>query len=139
MRAKIIDLKAFGDQQMGYLVPIELNEKIPFEVKRAYFLYGMDQKATRGGHAHIIEQEVFVCAKGSCKAIIDQGQGKEEITMNNAEKALFTDTMTWHEFTDFSKDCVLLALSSVNYTPGDTNYITSYEEFLQKIKGVKRY
>ena len=92
----------------------------------------MPQKSTRGGHAHIIEKEVFLCAQGKCTSIIDSGKGKEEIALDSPEKAIFIDTMVWHEFTDFSEDCVLLALSSTPYLPGKTNYIHSYEEFLKK-------
>ena len=128
----MIDLPIFSDKN-GDLIPIELNEKIPFEVKRVYFLKNVPKNSLRGAHAHLIEKEVFICIQGSCKALIDKnGTGKKEIILNSPAQGLFCDTLCWHEFFDFSKDCVLLALSSTNYLPGDINYITSYEDFLKK-------
>lgn len=133
LRMNLINLPVFKDPLAGDLVPIELQEKIPFSVARVYFLKNIPAGITRGAHAHLLEQEVFLCVSGSCTALIDEdGQGKKEIRLDSPQKALFVDTMVWHEFTNFSSDCVLLALSSVPYTPGETNYLTSYAAFQQK-------
>ena len=128
----IINLQSHSGEN-GTLVPIELSDKIPFNVKRVYFLHSVPKNVMRGGHAHKIEKEVFLCVKGSCFAIIDSGNGKEKIALNSPEKAIFIDTMVWHEFIDFSEDCVLLALSSTKYLKGEQNYIYSYEEWKKQL------
>lgn len=127
----MIEFPIFKDKN-GDLIPVELNQKIPFEVKRVYFLRNLPADAVRGSHAHLIEQEVFVCIQGSCVAVIDEnGKGKKEISLDSPIKAIFCDVMCWHEFKDFSDDCVLFAFSSTNYLPGEQNYLCDYEEFLK--------
>ena len=122
---KIIEFPIHTDAR-GTLVPVEFSA-LPFEPKRIYYLY--DSKETRGAHAHLIEEEVFVCIKGKCRALIDpDGTGKQEIWLDNAKKAIYCGTHCWHEFNSFSNDAVLLAISSTPYLPGERNYVMEYEE-----------
>lgn len=130
---KIISLPSFQGTD-GELIPIEFEQEIPFVVQRVYFLRQVPVNITRGQHAHFLEQEVFLCVQGQCTMQLDpDGQGRQEIVLNTPQKAVFVDTMEWHEFSNFSPDCVLLALSSTKYTPGESNYLCDYTEF-QKIK-----
>lgn len=116
----------------GDLIPLEFNDDLPFVPKRVYILKNTPINEIRGAHCHHIEEEIFVCITGSVTAKIDpDGMGKKEILLDDATKAIYVGKKVWHEFDNFSKDAVLLALSSTHYLPGEKNYEYSYEEFLK--------
>jgi len=111
--------------------PVELKDYIDFEVKRVYFITKPEDKT--GAHCHKIEQEFFILQQGTCTAVIDQGNGLEEIKMTAPTSAIYMPAYVWHQFKDFSDDAILLALSSTNYNPDRSDYIEDYEVF----KGIK--
>ena len=106
---------------------VELKDYIDFEVKRVYFITGI--KGSTGAHCHKIEKEFFVLQHGSCMAVIDCGNGLEEIKMDGPTSAVYVPPFVWHHFKDFSSDAVLLALSSTNYNPDRSDYVEDYAEF----------
>ncbi len=119
----------------GSLVPIEFDKNLPFTPKRVYFLHSTPENMIRGAHSHFIEEEIFMCISGKCTAFIDfDGNGKKEIELNSANKAIFVGKNVWHEFKNFSKDAILLCLSSVHYLPGESNYELDYEKFKKLYK-----
>ena len=61
------------------MTPLELKDYIDFEVKRTYFITSPVKPTSQ--HCHFVEKEFFVLIQGTCIAIIDKGQGKEEIPM----------------------------------------------------------
>lgn len=123
-----IELPIHTDPARGKLVPIELDSAIPFTIKRTYYLWNVPKGVMRGGHAHTIEKEFFVCIRGKCHAKIStDGDEPYKISMHSPNRGLFVDNLVWHEFTDFSPDAILLCFSSTNYLPD--NYINSFEEF----------
>lgn len=116
--------------------PVELKDYIDFDVKRVYFI--THPKADTSQHIHYEEKEFFILLQGSCTAIIDKGNGKEEISMISPTTALYVPNYVWHGFKDFSEDAVLLALSSTNYHSDRSDYLEDYDEYLtirdEKIK-----
>lgn len=134
-----LDFKKFEipkiETEQLVMSPIELKDYIDFEVKRVYFI--TEPKSDAGGHCHKEELELFVMQKGSCTAVIDKGNGKEEIEMKAPRDAIYVGKYVWHYFKNFSKGAVLLALSSTNYDPERLDYIEDYEEyknFLEEIE-----
>jgi dTDP-4-dehydrorhamnose 3,5-epimerase-like enzyme len=124
---KFFTLKSFKDER-GSLVPIELKDYIDWEAKRVYYSYA-NQK-DRGGHAHRIEKEFFICQQGSFIAKLHDGLKWHEQKLN-PNQAVFVNNMVWHEFTGFTKDAILLAISSTNYDPND--YIRDFNQFLTEL------
>lgn len=122
------DLKVFPSRDYK-LAPIEFKDSVPFEVKRAYYITDFEAGGKTGEHCHKIEEEVFILARGSCVALVDKGQGKEEIKLVGPNGAIYVPNFVWHGFKDASSDCLILALSSTNYTPSREDYIEDYEEF----------
>ncbi|MEK7652049.1 MAG: FdtA/QdtA family cupin domain-containing protein [Patescibacteria group bacterium] len=112
--------------------PLELKEYVDFEVKRVYFI--SHPTGNTGQHCHLKEEELFVMVSGSCTAVIDKGQGLEDIPMNSPQSAMYIGNYIWHGFKDFSPDAVLLAVSSTNYNPNREDYIEDYEKYKQKLK-----
>ena len=109
----------------GSLCPID-EGALPFKPKRIYFLYDVSEK--RGGHAHRQEKEVFVCIQGSFRGRIHDGKRWRTFTFKKPGQALYSDSMTWHEFYNFSSDGVMLAISSTIYK-GQKGYIIDFKEF----------
>jgi oxalate decarboxylase/phosphoglucose isomerase-like protein (cupin superfamily) len=112
------------------MTPLELKEYINFPVKRVYFI--TNTTGNSGQHAHRKEEdELFVMIQGSCKIIVDDGSGKEELSLAGPKSAIFVPHMVWHGFKDFSPDAILLALTSTNYDPTRADYCEDYTEFKQ--------
>ena len=105
---------------------IELKDYVDFEAKRVYYIYNCKQNT--GQHCHKIEKELFVVQKGSCTAVIDRGNGREDVTLGEGE-AIYVGNYVWHGFKDFSENAVLLAISSTNYSVDRSDYIEDYEEY----------
>ncbi len=109
--------------------PVILKEYIDFEVKRIYYITKVE--APTGAHCHKVEEELFILLSGTCTAVIDKGNGLEEISMTGPTDALYVPGYVWHHFKDFSPDAILLAVSSTNYNPDRSDYIENYEEYLK--------
>jgi dTDP-4-dehydrorhamnose 3,5-epimerase-like enzyme len=114
------------------LTPFELHEYIDFEVKRVYFI--TQPTGPTGSHCHLKEKELFAAIQGSCTAVIDRGNGLEEIRLNAFEKAIYIGNYVWHHFKDFEPETIVMAISSTNYNPNREDYITDYEEYEKRIK-----
>src|SRR6266568_9535532 len=109
--SKFAKLQLQTAQKNGKVYTIgELQSFPPFLIKRFYFIQGAPSDT--GQHCHKVEEEFFVMIKGSCTAIIDQGNGKEDIPFQGPAEALYVPNYVWHGFKDFSEDGILLALSS---------------------------
>lgn len=126
---KKFNLKTFTNRGFN-LTPVEFKDVIPFEVKRLYYIDRMDDEHVSGQHCHKIEQEVFLQVKGTSVAVIDQGNGKEEIPLQGPGDAIYCPAYVWHGFIKPSADCVIVALSSTNYSPDRSDYIEDYQAYL---------
>lgn len=121
-----IDLSEIADER-GALVAIEGDRSVPFDIRRVYYLYGMQPDALRGFHAHRALRQVAVCVSGSCRIVLDDGVRREEAVLDRPDRGLLIREMVWREMHDFSADCVLLVLASEHYDEAD--YIRDYGAF----------
>ena len=112
------------------LTPLELKEFIDFEIKRIYII-GNSEGGETSQHCHLEEKEFFIVVQGSCVAVIDKGDGLEEIEMVGPKNAIYVANYVWHGFKNMSKDAIIIALSSTNYNPDRSDYIDNYEEYLK--------
>src|SRR5437763_743968 len=107
-----LQLKTVHQRGKTYSIA-ELKDYIDFPVKRFYFMQGSQEDTSQ--HCHREEIEMFVMIKGSCVAIIDRGNGKEDISLVGPADAIYIPNYVWHGFKNFSSDAILMALSSTNY------------------------
>ncbi|MDX3775721.1 FdtA/QdtA family cupin domain-containing protein [Chromatiaceae bacterium AAb-1] len=121
-----INFTAIGDIR-GQLVVLEQQRNVPFEVKRVYYLTGLDPKTPRGFHAHKQLWQLAICVQGSCDMVFDDGIERQSINMSSSSGGLLIEPMIWHEMYNFSKDCVFLVLASDYYDESD--YIRDFNEF----------
>ena len=121
-----------GDSR-GSLISLEGIKNIPFEIKRAYYVFATKEGVRRGLHAHKKLKQVLVCVNGSCNILLDDGHEKEVVELNKPDSALYIEGVIWREMYDFSDDCVLLVLADDYYDEKD--YIRDYSEFLLLNRG----
>ncbi len=127
MNVELIQLQKHGDHR-GSLVALEDQKQIPFAVRRLYYMFDCDD-ARRGEHAHHQLRQMVIAIRGSCSFSLDDGKEKTEVLLDNPAIGLMVEPMVWHEMSNFSEDCVLLALADAHYDESD--YIRNYQEFLR--------
>ncbi len=124
--ARWVEIGVRGDER-GLLVPIESGKSVPFDIKRAYYLYRTLPGVRRGLHAHRHLQQIAFAVSGVCSFLLDDGRWQENVRLDRPERGLLIEPMVWHEMYDFSEDCVLLVLASDHYDEAD--YIRSRADF----------
>lgn len=131
MQVNIIPLQAHGDDR-GSLIALEEGKNIPFPVKRVYYLFKTKEGVRRGFHAHKALKQVAIAVRGSCRFVLDDGNERVEVLLDNPAQGLLIESFMWREMYDFSEDCVLMVLADQLYDESD--YIREYDEFLEAIK-----
>lgn len=134
-KVQMLELPQQGDER-GHLVIVEGNRDIPFEIKRAFYIYGSDADVVRGQHANRQSEFVLINVAGKSKVKVKDGEGNEAIfCLNRPHTGIYLPTMVWKDMYDFSEDSVLLVLASEHYKPNE--YIRDYTMFVQEIRDSK--
>ncbi len=113
--AHILDLKTFTDKR-GNLTVIE--KVIPFEIKRIFYIYGVDD-SKRGGHRHHTTVQAAICIKGSCTIYNNNGVNEEVFQLDKPNKCLILEPQDWHTMYNFTEDAILMVLASELYEEKD--------------------
>lgn len=129
----LINFETKGDPR-GKLVAVENNKNIPFEIKRVYYVYDTNKDVIRGKHSHKNLEQVVICVSGSCDFILDNGNKREIIHLDNPAVGLYIKNNIWREFTNFTQNCVVMVLASQYYDESD--YIRDYDEFKRGVKSL---
>jgi len=116
--AYLIDLKTFTDER-GNLTVIE--KTIPFDIKRIFYIYGVDQ-SVRGGHRHHQTKQAAICIKGSCRIYNHNRKTSENFILDQPFKCLIIEPEDWHTMDQFSEDAILMILASTHFDPADYIY-----------------
>lgn len=128
---KEIQFRVNGDDR-GKLVVAEGMKDIPFNIARVFYIYGADAKSIRGCHANRKSEFVFINVCGTSKVKIMDGKYEKQYFLNKPYKGVYLPAMVWKEMYDFSKDAVLLVLSSEPYDADE--YIYNYQEYIEEVK-----
>ena len=116
--------------------PAELNRYLPegenFPIKRVYWIKNIKGEMKSGQHAHTDEDEIFIIIKGKCNIILDDTGEIKSIPLEENSIA-WVPRLTWHGYEKMSSDCIVLALTNINYDPERKGYITDYSEFKKKV------
>lgn len=116
----------------GDLLVAELQQHIPFPVKRLFFVMNVPSHHVRGEHAHKECHQLLVCLQGSVTVAADNGTSREEWVLDRPHVGLHVHPMTWASQYKYSGNAVLAVFASHSYDPKD--YIRDYEEFLASVK-----
>lgn len=117
--AYIIELKTFTDKR-GSLNSID--KVLPFEIKRIYYIYNVDEELSRGGHRHHETVEGLICMHGSFTVMVDNGTERKEYFLDDPSQVLLMEVGDWHVMYNLSPDAVLMGMASTNYDPADYTY-----------------
>lgn len=130
-KVQMLEFPQKGDER-GHLVIVEGNKDIPFDIKRAFYIYGSDAKVIRGQHANRKSEFVLINVAGTSKVKVKDGEGNEAIyCLNRPHTGIYLPTMVWKDMYDFSSDSVLLVLASTYYDSNE--YIRDYDLFVKEI------
>jgi hypothetical protein len=116
--AHLIDLTTFTDTR-GNLTVIE--KSIPFEIKRIFYIYGVD-RSVRGGHRHHITIQAAICLQGKCTIYNNNAITENEFVLDSPSKCLILNPEDWHQMYDFSPNAILMVLASAYFDPQDYIY-----------------
>jgi dTDP-4-dehydrorhamnose 3,5-epimerase-like enzyme len=117
--AKLIDLKTFTDSR-GNLTVIE--RTIPFDIKRIFYIYGVDN-SMRGGHRHHKTFQAAISLKGKCRIINYDGiHGRQDFLLERPDQCLIIEPTDWHQMDQFSPDAILMVLASEYFSQEDYIY-----------------
>ena len=73
-----------------------------------------------------------IAVRGSCRFVLDDGNERVEVYLDNPKQGLLIESVMWREMYDFSDDCVLMVLADQIYDEND--YIRNYDDFLNEQK-----
>lgn len=124
-----VHLKTVSAKEKVYTFA-ELHEHIDFTPKRLYIIANEGSTTPTGQHCHHEEKEFFIMTQGECTAIIDSGNGREDVHLEHGD-AIYVPNYVWHGFKDLSADAIITALSSTNYRQDRSDYIEDYDEYLK--------
>ncbi len=116
-RHRLISLASYGKEEMGYLIP--LDEDIPFDVNRLFYLTDVPKEVSRGRHAYHETKQVLICVSGEVKVKCQEGEREVIYHLYDNKQALYLEPHVWREAYDFSEGAVLLVLSSKVYDKDD--------------------
>ena len=125
-KTRIIQLPKIADPR-GNLSIIEQIKQIPFEIRRAHWIYDVPGGVDRGGHAFKETEEFIVALSGSFDVEVDDGEKKETFQLNRSYFGLYVPKGMWRTMTNFSTNSLALVLSSTEYDEKD--YVSDYEEY----------
>ncbi len=111
----------------GNLTVGEFEDSFPFPPKRYFAVFDVPSEKLRGEHAHYNCHQFLICLSGSCKALIDDGKSRLEVTLDSPDVGLYMPPLIWGTQYQYSRDAVLLVFASHGYDGDD--YIRDYDSF----------
>ena len=123
----IIELDRHHSDRKGNLSVVENGLTLPFDVKRAYYLYDVPGGESRGSHAHKELSQLIIAASGSFRVTLDDGNCKRTFYLNRPYQGLLVKPGIWRDLDDFSSGAVCMVLASEVYDKND--YIRDYNQF----------
>lgn len=112
MKSRFITLQlpTFVDDRGALTV---LENVLPFEVVRAYWIYGADGQV-RGGHRHEHTRQALIAISGKVSIYMNDGISHEVIELTNPSQCLLVEPKDWHTMT-FGPSSTLMVFSSHGY------------------------
>ncbi|MBS0335294.1 MAG: WxcM-like domain-containing protein [Proteobacteria bacterium] len=124
--ARIIELPRVLDAR-GSLSFVEAGGRVPFEIKRVFYIYEIPAGATRAGHAQRTCEQLIVAVSGAFDVISDDGSARSHRRLESAHRGFYVPPLTWLELENFTPGAVCLVLASEPYS--EASYIRAYDQF----------
>lgn len=125
---KIITLPKVEDQR-GNLTYIESNNHIPFDIRRAFYIYDVPDGFSRGAHGHKELHQLVIPMSGSFDVTVDDGRHREKFQLKLPNFGLYIPPLIWSNLDNFSPGAVCMVLASDFYDEKD--YYRNYDDFIE--------
>ena len=120
----------------GNLTPLESNQDdVPFDIKRIFYVFGVNDRSARGCHAHHETQQLLICMNGEIEVVCKDGFRQSRFLLDSPQMGLYIPSMIWDEQVYKNPEAILLSICSTHYNRMD--YIHDYEEFQSLVKGLE--
>ena len=106
-----------------------IDNSIPFEVKRVFYLYDIPAGKSRGAHAHKECHQILIALTGAFEVHLDDGTSQRTVAINQPFLGLHIPPGIWAAEQNFSSASICLVLASHKYDEAD--YIREYENYLK--------
>jgi len=124
---QLINIRSFKDGT-GSLNVVESGEDLPFEIHRIYYIYGVEQFASRRAHAHRNLRQLIIAISGKFTVDLTDGVNSESHTLQSPDVGLLLPPGLWRDLHSFTSDGICLVLASHHFDEAD--YIREYPAFL---------
>ncbi|MEA2640876.1 MAG: hypothetical protein QOF51_2270 [Chloroflexota bacterium] len=111
----------------GALTAVEGGADIPFEIKRIFYMWGVQEPFERGRHAHRDTEQVLVCVAGHLTIDLSDPWSTETFRLDDPTLGLYVPAMIWTFLYDFIPETVCIAAASTHYNP--SNVIRDWDEY----------
>lgn len=108
-------------------------EPLPFELRRVYWIHGLQAGATRGGHAHEALEEVFVAVAGGFDVRLRDGTRERTVRLERPDHGLYVPGPIWRDLSNFTAGAAVLVLASQPFEPD--RYYRDWETFRRLRRG----
>lgn len=125
-------LEVVKDGNDGWLYIAEAKKKIPFDIKRVYFIDNLRPQSIRGLHAHKKLKQWIYAVRGKFRLTVYDGKKEKEIWLDKPSSGFYLAPMLWHMMDKFSKDCLICVFASDYYDEKD--YVRDFSEFKRLVK-----
>lgn len=116
----VIDkIEIFSDER-GNLFPVNL-DVLPFDVKRMFFITHAKKDTIRGGHAHKVCMQYYICLKGIIEITYIENN-KEDVFFLGHGQGVFIDAGIWTSERFMTGSDVLIVFCSSFYDKTDYIY-----------------
>ncbi len=119
--AYLLHLPSCSDERGNLTVLDNLDNNLPFEVKRIFYIHGANG-IPRAGHRHYETEEAVICVHGRCTISYDNGLRQGEFLLNDPSQCLIIKAEDWRSLYHFSHDAVLLVFASTVFDKSDYIY-----------------
>lgn len=124
---RVIRFREFREPN-GTLVPLTVDEEIPFPVSRMFFVHSVPESSVRGDHAHIACNQLFIAASGRCEIAVDDGTRKRIVMLDAPSQGIYVPPGIWATQRYLSSASVLFVLADLPFDEAD--YIREHAAFL---------
>ncbi len=123
----IIDFPQIGDSSIGYISVTQLNDSLPFEIKRVFWTYFTPESIVRGRHSHYKTQEIIVAVSGRIIVTTENGYGEiNTFVLDKPNIGLYIPSCVWLTM-QYSHSAVQMVFASTEFNQND--YIRDYDDF----------
>lgn len=123
----LIDLPIIEDAARGNLGFAEAGRHIPFQPTRAFYLFDLPRNVSRGGHAHLADEQLLIRLSGVFNVHTENAKGEMAFRLDSASQGLYVPSLTWLDLQTQGVACILLVLTALPYDQAD--YIEDHDEF----------